>query len=180
MHDRRRFLKGTLAGAGLLTLSPRSLWASPARLAEKAARSAADRVALGRTGIRCSFLAQGTGTSGTGGSSDHTRLGQAGFTRLLRHSLDQGINFVDMADQYGSHPFVREALKGVPRDQVVLLTKYRPHGAPAAGQTRAAFDRFREELGTEMVDVCLIHCVTDAGWTDDLARVRDELSGLKD
>jgi len=181
MHDRRRFLKGTLAGAGLLAFAPRAAW-SAAAAAPAGLRSAADRVALGKTGIRCSFLAQGTGSSGWGGASDHTRLGQPAFTKLLRHSLDEGVNFVDMADQYGSHPFVRQGLEGVSRDKVVLLTKIHLRGPDRArpGATVESIDRFRRELGTEMIDVCLIHCVTNDRWLDEFARVRDDLSALKD
>jgi predicted aldo/keto reductase-like oxidoreductase len=176
MHDRRQFLKTALTGAGLLTLLPRL---SASRVA---ARSAKDRVALGRTGIRCSLLAQGTGFHGWGGSSAHTRLGQPAFTRLLRHGIDEGINFVDMADQYGSHPFVRDAVQGVSRDKLVLLTKIRPKGDETVrrGATGVTMDRFRRELGTERIDVCLIHCVTDDRWLEEYARVRDDLSALKE
>jgi 1-deoxyxylulose-5-phosphate synthase len=177
MHDRRQFLKATLASAGLLALAPRLVLARSA-----ARRKASDRVALGRTGIRCSLLAQGTGFKGWAGASDQTRLGQAAFTRLLRHSLDQGINFVDMADQYGSHPFVREATLGIARDKLVLLSKLRLEG-PARdrrGATAESVDRFRRELGTEMIDVCLIHCVTNDRWREELARVRDDLAVLKE
>ena len=183
MHDRRVFLKHTLAGAGLLAFSPRlGFAAAPSDARAIAARSASDRVTLGRTGVRCSFLAQGTGSSGWGGSSDHTRLGQPSFTRLLRHSIDEGVNFIDMADQYGSHPFVKNGLDGVARDKVVLLTKIHLRGGERgrAGAASEHIDRFRRELGTDMIDVCLIHCVTNDGWIDEFARVRDELSALKD
>ena len=189
MHHRRHFLKGTLAGAGLLALSPRLALAEGAAKPQAAsaagttaARSAADRITLGRTGIRCSFLAQGTGSNGWGGSSDHTRLGQPGFTKLLRHSIDEGVNFIDMADQYGSHPFVKKGLDGVTRDKVVLLTKIHLRGAERAraGAATETIDRFRRELGTEMIDVCLVHCVTNDRWIDEFERVRDELSALKD
>jgi predicted aldo/keto reductase-like oxidoreductase len=179
MHDRRQFLKSSLAGAGLLTVASRLAFAAkdaPAAAAS-AVRSAVDRVTLGRTGIRCSFLAQGTGSSGWGGSSDHTRLGQPTFTRLLRHDLDEGLSFLDMADQYGSHPYVRQALDGVPRDRVVMLTKITPS---REATTKESFDRFRRELGTEMIDVCLIHCVRNDRWVDEFERMRDDLSALKD
>jgi aryl-alcohol dehydrogenase-like predicted oxidoreductase len=186
MRGRRHFLKTSLAGAGLFAVSPRFAFSAkateePAALAI-AAKNAADRVALGKTGIRCSFLAQGTGSNGWGGSSDHTRLGQPAFTRLVRHSLDEGLNFLDMADQYGSHPFVKSALEGVGRDKVVLLSKIHVRGEKrdrpgAAGED---IDRFRRELGTEMLDVCLVHCVTNDRWKDEFARVRDDLSALKE
>ena len=41
-------------------------------------------------------------------------------------------------------------------------------------------DRFRRELGTEMIDVCLIHCVTNDRWLEEFARVRDDLSAFKE
>jgi predicted aldo/keto reductase-like oxidoreductase len=177
MHDRRRFLKVTLGSAGLLALSPRT-----AAARGSAVRSASERVTLGRTKIQCSFLAQGTGFHGWGGSSHHTRLGQPGFTKLLRSAFDEGVNFLDMADQYGSHPFVREALRGVARDKTVMLTKLSLSGSARdrRGVTSEYFDRFRRELDTEMIDVCLIHCVTDDGWQSDFARVRDDLAALKE
>ncbi len=177
MHDRRRFLKCTLAGAGLVALSPRVAISAGATL-----KSAGDRIVLGRTKISCSFLAQGTGFNGWAGASAQTRLGQSGFTKLLRHSIDQGINFVDMADQYGSHPFVREAVRGLSRDKLVFLTKLRLSDSARGrrGVTGEHLDRFRRELGTEMIDVCLIHCVTDDRWLEEFARVRDDLSALKE
>jgi predicted aldo/keto reductase-like oxidoreductase len=187
MHGRRHFLKASLAGAGVFALTPRLAFsakkteAATATAARLAVKGAADRVALGRTGIQCSFLAQGTGSNGWGGSSDHTRLGQAAFTKLVRHSLDQGLNFLDMADQYGSHPFMKAALDGVPRDKVVMLSKIslgRRRNDPGAG--RGDFDRFRRELGTEMLDVCLVHCVMNDRWTDEFARLRDDMSALKE
>ncbi len=137
---------------------------------------------LGKTGIRSSFLAQGTGFNGYRRSSDHTRLGQEQFTRLLRHSVDRGINFLDMADLYGSHPFVRNALKGLPRDRFVMLTKIWPRKedwvTPSAN-AQEEIDRFRTELDTEMIDICLIHCMLNDKWSTDFAGIRDGLSALK-
>ena len=177
MHERRRFLKSSLAGAGLLSVSPRLAFSAAA------ARSAADRVPLGRTGIRCSFLAQGTGFNGWARASDHTRLGQPSFTRLLRHGFDEGVNFLDMADLYGTHSFVREAIRGLPRDRFVMLTKIWPRKADwvtPSGGARPEFDQFRRELGTEMIDVCLIHCAVNDRWAQEYAGMRDELSALKE
>jgi aryl-alcohol dehydrogenase-like predicted oxidoreductase len=69
-------------------------------------------------------LALGTGARGGGGSSDQTRkLGYKGFADLFRAGYDQGINFWDSADQYGNHSYIREALKSVPREKVVILFK---------------------------------------------------------
>jgi aryl-alcohol dehydrogenase-like predicted oxidoreductase len=181
MHDRRRFLKTGLAGAGLLVTSPRlSLGREAARPAVK---GGADAVTLGRTGVTTSFLAFGTGMNGGNRSSDLTRLGQADFTRILRHGLDEGVRFLDLADLYGTHPFVREAVKGVPRDRYTLLTKIWPNKedwVTPSGGAREEVDRFRRELGTDTLDVCLIHCMLNERWPEEHARVRDELSKLKE
>jgi 1-deoxyxylulose-5-phosphate synthase len=174
--NRRHFIKTTLAGAGVLATVPRLATAAPGP------KSAADRVTLGKTGIKCSYLAQGTGFNGYRRSSDHTRLGQDKFTRLLRHSLDEGVNFLDLADLYGSHPFVRTALDGVSRDKYVILSKIWPRKeewVTPSGNAREELDRFRKELGTELIDICLIHCMTNDKWREEYAGIRDGLSDLK-
>ncbi|MGH2369404.1 MAG: aldo/keto reductase, partial [Chloroflexota bacterium] len=81
------------------------------------------RVTLGKTGIEVSRLCIGTGTSGWSGHSNQTRLGFDRLVHLLRYAYDRGITFWDSADQYGSHPHVREALKQVGRQNVVVTTK---------------------------------------------------------
>lgn len=181
MHDRRHFLKTGLAGAGLVVTAPRWALGLP-EPSPPAAKSAIDRVTLGRSGVRCSFLAQGTGFNGFGRASDLTRLGQAEFTRIVRHGIDQGLNFLDMADSYGTHAYAREALKGIPRDRYVMLSKIWPRReswVTPSGGAKEEVDRFRRELGTEQIDVCLIHCMLDARWPEEHARIRDELSELK-
>lgn len=181
MHDRRRFLKTGLAGAGLVVAAPRLALSREAARPPVAAGS--DAVTLGRSGVAASFLAFGTGMNGGGHSSDMTRLGQAEFTRILRRGLDQGVRFLDMADLYGTHPFVREAVKGVPRDRYTILTKIWTHEedwVTPSGGARPEVDRFRRELGTDTLDVCLIHCMESDRWPEEKARVRDELSKLKE
>jgi aryl-alcohol dehydrogenase-like predicted oxidoreductase len=181
MHGRRRFLETGLAGAGLLVTSPRLSLGREA--VHPAVRGGADAVTLGRTGVTTSFLALGTGMNGGNRSSDLTRLGQPAFTRILRRGLDEGVRFLDMADLYGTHPFVREAVKGVPRDRYTLLTKIWPNKEDwvnPSGGAREEVDRFRRELGTDTLDVCLIHCMLNERWPEDHARVRDELSKLKE
>src|SRR5438270_509616 len=66
-------------------------------------KGAADRVTLGRTGQTLWVLGMGTGSTGVGHSCNQVRLGEAGFTRLVRHAYDRGITYFDAADQYGSH-----------------------------------------------------------------------------
>lgn len=178
--DRRDFLKTSLAGAGALLSSSLTGWT---QAAAPLPRSASDRVTLGKTGIRCSYLAQGTGFNGYRRSSDHTRMGQEKFTQLLRHAFDEGgVNFLDLADLYGSHPFVRRAMDGVPRDRYVVLTKIWPRkedwNTPSGG-AREEVERFCRELGTDYLDICLIHCLLNDRWQQEYAGIREGLSELK-
>jgi aryl-alcohol dehydrogenase-like predicted oxidoreductase len=138
--------------------------------------SANDTVTLGNTGIQTSRLAMGTGTVGWGGHSNQTNLGVNGLSTLLLNGYDNGLRFFDAADAYGSHPHVAEALKHVKRDKVTVLTKTFSRDPKGA---RADLDRFRRELGTDYLDVVLIHCVTEDDWTARFRGVMDVLSEAK-
>jgi aryl-alcohol dehydrogenase-like predicted oxidoreductase len=139
--------------------------------------SACDRVTLGKTGIQTSRLAMGTGTVGVGHHSHQTALGIQGLSELLLNGYDQGLRFFDSADSYGSHPHVAEALKHVPRDKVTVLTKTWARDPATA---RADLDRFRKELGTDYLDICLMHCLTEADWTERYKGVMDVFSEAKE
>ncbi len=180
--SRRQFMAGALAGAGVAVAGPTWLRGADATTAARE-RRATDIVTLGRTGIKATRLAQGTGFNGSGRSSAHTRLGEKTFDELIRHSLERGIRFIDMADLYGSHPYVRHALQGVPRDRYILLSKIWPrkdYWVSPSGGAKEEVDRFRKELDSEVIDICLMHCMTDAEWPQTFERVRDELSEMKD
>jgi aryl-alcohol dehydrogenase-like predicted oxidoreductase len=139
--------------------------------------SASDTVTLGKTGIQTSRLAMGTGTVGSGHHSHQTALGIQGLSDLLLNGYDHGLRFFDSADSYGSHPHVAEALKHVPRDNVTVLTKTWARDAASA---RADLERFRRELGTDHLDICLMHCLTEGDWTDRYKGVMDVLSEAKE
>ena len=176
--NRREFLHRTACGAGAAWLHsaafPRRAFAVPA-LSRKF--SASDTVTLGRTGIQTSRLAMGTGTVGVGHHSHQTALGIRGLSDLLLNGYDHGLRFFDSADSYGSHPHVAEALKHVPRDKVTVLTKTWARDPASA---RADLDRFRRELGTDHIDVCLMHCLTEGDWTERYKGVMDVLSEAKE
>lgn len=176
--NRRNFLVAGAAGAVGAWIGTRRFtpaFASPPPLAQKVA--AFDTVTLGKTGIQTSRLAMGTGTVGSGHHSHQTALGVRGLSDLLLNGYDHGLRFFDSADAYGSHPHVAEALKHVPRDKVTVLTKTWSRDAASA---RADLDRFRRELGTDYIDICLIHCVTEGDWTERYKGVMDVLSEAKD
>lgn len=177
---RRQFIHTSLASASLLATPPALLRAAEAK--SSASFKGTDLVSLGQTGLKVTRLAQGTGYNGYNHSSEQTRRGKEAFDRLARHSLDQGIAFFDMADLYGSHPFVKDVIKGLPRDKFTLLSKIWPRKegwVTPSGGAKEEVDRFRKELDTDRLDVCLIHCMQNAKWADEYERIRDGLSELK-
>jgi len=176
MH-RREFLIRSATAAGAAWLSSQSIFKALSEQTLPAKFHAFDTVTLGSTGIKTSRLAMGTGTVGFDHHSHQTSLGVKGLSDLLLNGYDQGLRFFDAADSYGSHPHVAEALKHVPRDKVTVLTKTFSRDAASA---RADLDRFRRELGVDYLDVCLIHCVTEADWTTRYRGVMDVLSEAKE
>ncbi len=171
--NRREFLKGSALAAAALQLD-----FVPHHLLDAATKKyAQDIVSLGKTGIRVSRLAQGTGTVGFGGSSNQTRkLGISGLADLLRAGVDQGLTFWDCADGYGSHPHVREALRSVKREKVVIMTK---SGATSEAEMRADIDRFRRELNTDYIDILLLHAMMDPQWPVKKAGAMTAVSAAK-
>jgi aryl-alcohol dehydrogenase-like predicted oxidoreductase len=140
-------------------------------------KSATDMVTLGKSGIQVSLIGMGTGSVGSGQASNQTRLGVKEFTRVVRYALDHGIHFFDVADQYGSHVYLREALKGVPRDQYVIQTK--THATKLA-DARSHLERYRLELGVEYIDIVLLHCMQKTAWPHDHEGSMEYLMKAKD
>ena len=173
---RREFLVRTATAAGAAWLSSKSILNALAEQTLGKKFAASDAVTLGSTGIKTSRLAMGTGTVGSGHHSHQTALGIQGLSDLLLNGYDHGLRFFDSADSYGSHPHVAEALKHVKRDKVTVLTK---SWARDADGMRADLDRFRKELGTDYLDICLMHCVTEADWTERFRGAMDVLSEAK-
>src|SRR6201987_2060082 len=172
---RREFLVKTAGAVGAAWLSrgmTGELFADSTPLKVKAT----DTVTLGHSGIQTSRLAVGTGTVGSGHHSNQTALGVKGLSELLLNGYDNGLRFFDSADSYGSHPHVAEALKHVDRSQITVLSK---SWARDAGGMRADLDRFRRELGTEHIDVLLMHCLTEGDWTTRYRPVMDVLEEAK-
>jgi predicted aldo/keto reductase-like oxidoreductase len=171
---RRDFLGTSAAAVG--TLAAGSLLVEAAETKNKP-KSAGDLVTLGKTGIKTSLLGMGTGSVGVKRSSNQVKLGQEKFTKLVRHAYDKGLRYFDVADQYGSHIFLREAIRKLPRENLYIQTKTRALSAEVA---KADIDRFLEELGVEYIDTVLMHCMTRGSWPKEMKAVMDVLSGYKD
>jgi 1-deoxyxylulose-5-phosphate synthase len=87
------------------------------------------------------------------------------------------VTFFETAADYGAHPFIAEAVRQVGRDNVVVLTKTE---AQTASAMQADLDRFRRDLGIEMIDMVLLHNKQSATWTTECAGAMDVLSQAKD
>lgn len=167
---RREFIAGTIA-AGAAICSPALLADSGRKLT-----SMTQRVEIGRTGVKPSYLGIGTGTIGWNKQSNQTRLGIAKFAVMIRHALDAGINYFDCADIYGSHEYLKSALKGVPRESYVIESKI---WFRTSKDAKADLDRFLRELNTDYIDIVYLHCVTDRTWAADLRAMEDVLEEAK-
>ncbi len=169
--DRREFLRFTAAGALAAGLGLRAYGQAtpiPAELSATAART------LGKTGLTCSFLGMGTGTRG---GSEQRNLGREGYVNCLEHAYAQGLRYFDMADNYGAHDYMKDALKrGVAREKVMLLSKTESRTAEAV---RADVDRFLKELDTDYVDIVLLHCMREPEWPETMKGAMDALSEAK-
>ncbi len=161
-YTRRDFLKtglaaGALAGAGTLALASES-------------RKATDLVTLGRSGVKVTRLAFGTGTMG---GQVQANLGQKEFTRQVRYAYDRGIRFFETAESYGETPrMLGVALKGLPRESYRIMHKVTtdqdvdPH---------AKLEELRRTVDTDYLDIMLLHYLHDSAWPTETARWQDAI-----
>jgi predicted aldo/keto reductase-like oxidoreductase len=123
-------------------------------------------------------MAIGTGTFGGGHSSNQMRkLGADGVADLWWNAYDNGVFFWDTADSYGSHAAIKVALKKLPREKVTILTKT---AARNAEQMKADLDRFRQEMGTDYIDIVVLHARMNPQWDQMDKPLMDILSEAKE
>ena len=166
IYSRRNFLKAGLA-AGVLT--------GTGSLRLRAARgTATDWVTLGKSGVKVTRLAFGTGTMS---GRTQRELGQDQFTRLVRYAYDRGIRFFETAETYGEmHQMLGVALKGIPRDTYRLMSKVTTREGV---DPREKIDELRKLANTDYFDVMLMHYQHVATWPADTARWQDGILEAK-
>jgi aryl-alcohol dehydrogenase-like predicted oxidoreductase len=136
--------------------------------------SATDWVTLGRSGVKVTRLAFGTGTFSGRVQRD---LGQDDFTRLVRYAYDKGIRFFETAESYGEmHKMLGIALKGVPRDSYRLMSKVTTHEGV---DPQAKIDELRKLANTDYFDILLLHYQHVATWPTDTVRWQDGILEAK-
>jgi aryl-alcohol dehydrogenase-like predicted oxidoreductase len=165
-NSRRDFLKAGLAA---------SVLAGTGSLPVRAARATAtDWVTLGRSGVKVTRLAFGTGTAS---GRTQRELGQDQFTRLVRYAYDNGIRFFETAESYGEmHKMLGVALKGIPRDSYRLMSKVTTREGV---NPQEKIDELRRLANTEYFDVMLLHWQHASTWPTDTLRWQDGIAEAK-
>jgi aryl-alcohol dehydrogenase-like predicted oxidoreductase len=177
--NRRIFIKTGVAGVAGLSAIASGMAGIPALLQKEVM---VGKVQLGNTGLMVPRMAMGTGSVGYSQSSNQTRLGMENFVKLAHHAYERGVRFYDMADGYGSHPYVAETIKNIPRENITLLSKIwtlEPGQGTGPEPVATTLDRFRREVGTEYFDILLMHCMMKGGWTESRKHYIDGLSRAK-
>ena len=179
-YSRRRFIGATAAGMGAMLLNTRFSGATPVVVANY---DPYGMVTLGKTGIKTTRLCMGTGIRGGDRQSNLVRIGYEQGVKFIREIYNRGVRMFDMADSYGTHGFISDALKIYPRKDYVLFTKLWfmrgaiPETERPGAETVVA--RFLKELQTDYIDGVQLHCVMSGGWNTELSDYMTSLDKLK-
>jgi len=179
-YSRRRFIGTAAAGMGAMLLNTDFTGANPVLTGN---HDPYEKVVLGKTGITTTRLCMGTGIRGGDRQSNVTRLGYEQAVTFVREMYQRGIRMFDVADLYGTHGIVSDALKTFPRTDYTLFTKlwFMRGGIPEAERPDAetVVTRFLRELQTDYIDGVQLHCVTSGNWNTELSDYMTSLDKLK-
>ncbi|MGL6193621.1 MAG: aldo/keto reductase, partial [Thermoguttaceae bacterium] len=177
--SRRKFLSGATAASITATLGTgfqgmTALTNPQLHAAEAAERKPLPRVKIGKTGIETTLLGVGTGTFG---GTSFLNMGQEKFVDLMLYAFENGIRYIDTAENYRVHIFMRFALqeaakRGIKREDFYLLTK---SFARTAGAAKVIVDRYLYEMECQYIDTLLMHCLTNGDWPTANREVFDVL-----
>ena len=178
--SRRKFITVSAGTVGLAGLSVTGKWLSDNKYS-LFCEAIVDKVKLGNSGLTVSRIAMGTGTAGYDHVSNQTLLGIEKFVELSRHAYERGITFYDMADIYGSMPYIGEAIKSLPREKLTLLSKIRTYedGSERNKPVQQILDRFRKETRTDYFDIMLMHCMEERNWINSRKHYMEGLAKAK-
>ncbi|HON08397.1 MAG TPA: aldo/keto reductase [Verrucomicrobiota bacterium] len=166
--SRRDFVKATTAIAGTAVIGSKiNLSAAEQK------RTATDIVTLGKTGLKPTRLGFGTGSNS---GNVQYELGKEEFINLIHYAYDKGIRYFDCAQSYRTFGWIGDAIKGLPREKLFLLSKV--PGKPE--DVLKVIDNHRKTFNTDYIDVLLIHCMTKNNWTDEYKRIMDAFDEAKE
>ncbi len=114
---------------------------------------------MGRTGLKVSRL--GIGGGGPSQLGQSTGRSPAESIAVIRLALDAGVNFIDTAEGYRTEEVIGQAIRGFPRDRLILSTKKSVWGEQpiTPADVRASLEASLRRLGTDYVDIYNLHAV---------------------
>jgi len=157
-YTRRSFLKTSLVAGTLASVGTLPLHARP---------TATDEVVLGKSGMKVTRLAFGTGSNN---GHVQSSLGQEKFTRLVHYAYDRGIRFFETAESYTTPAMLGVALKGIPRENYQLMHKVT---TDPGVDPKTRFDQMLRISNTEYFDIMLLHYQHTPDWVSETARWQD-------
>jgi len=179
-YSRRNFIGTAAAGMSAMLLNSRFADAAPVA---SGYHDPYELVELGKTGIKTTRLCSGTGTRGVNRQSNITRLGYEQAVLFIRDLYHRGVRMFDMADLYGTHCIVNDALKMFPRRDYALFTKiwFMRGALPEAERPNAEIlvARFLREMQTDYIDGVQLHCVSSGNWNSEQSEYMTSLDKLK-
>ena len=123
--------------------------------------------------MRTLRLPDGTEVAALGQGTWHMGEGErpvAEEAAALRLGVELGMTLIDSAEMYGdggAEQVVAKAVAGI-RDQVFIVSKVYPHNATRRG-TAAACERSLKRLGTDWIDLYLLHWRGSAPFAETVA-----------
>ena len=106
--------------------------------------------ALGNTGIQVSKICFGSLTMGP----LQRNLSAFEGASLIEYAYERGVNFIDTAELYDTYAHIREALKRIPRDKLIIASKCYAFSEETA---KVSFEKALKELDTDYIDVFMLH-----------------------
>lgn len=92
-------------------------------------------------------------------------IDEAESIRMIRHAVDEGVNYFDTAYAYpGSEEVLGRALKDGYREKVMIATKCPMEEINDYSDYHRILDESLRRLDTDHTDVYLFHCMNRRGW----------------
>ncbi len=176
--NRRDFMKRS-ASALAVTATLRNGATHAGETTTPLQNAAAKRCALGNTGLMPTRLGVGTGTRAWNKDSAQIRRGRDVFINTLTRAWEQGIRYYDLADMYGSHHYLRDAMTeaGMKREGLFILTKVT---SKTGAEIQSDLERILGEINTDYLDALLLHCMTAGDWPEQMAECMEVLDKAKE
>ncbi len=142
---------------------------------------------FGKTGEKVSVLGFGMMRLPTVGG-DYGKIDETAAMKLVRHAVDNGLNYVDTSWPYhstslteggASEPFVGKALKEIGRDKAFIATKLPIWAVQSRADMDAYLNKQLKRLQTDYVDFYLVHNITEPTWRNIIRHdLRDFLDSV--